>query len=132
MAKRVPPGDQSRRTAQCGATAPVRETHERENCRGRNLLGEASIPAAEEAVIQCGTLLVALVALTRFAVNLDFTSVIDMVVGKNAFLTGSSFKAPAQQERYIRSNTHAFLCSPACGHIGDVPFNLDPSQIAHF
>jgi hypothetical protein len=72
-----------------------------ESCRERNLLDEASTPTAKYTVIQHAALLVALAALARFAVNLDFTRTIEMVVRKNALLAGSPFEAPAQQQRYV-------------------------------
>ena len=100
-----------------------------ESCRERNLPDEASISTAKYTVIRRGALLVALVALARFAVNLDFTRTMGMVVRKYAFLAGSSFKAPLQQRRYVGRNTHAFLCGPTCGRISDVAFDFDRAKL---
>jgi hypothetical protein len=76
--------------------APVHETLERESYRERSRPDQASIAAIEEASIQRGAPIVALVVLAGLAVNLDFGAIIDVVIDKNAFLAGGSFEASAQ------------------------------------
>jgi hypothetical protein len=62
---------------------------------------------------------------------MDVAPIIDMVVDKNAFLAGSSFEAPAQQQRHIGRNRQAFFRGPTGGRVGNIALNFDPSQVAH-
>jgi hypothetical protein len=111
--------------------APVHEIRERESCKERSRPDEASIAASEEASIPRGTLIVALVVFVGLAVNMDFATIIDVVVDKNAFLAGGSFEASAQQQRHIGRDCQTLLRGPLCSRVGNVAFNFDPSQIAH-
>src|SRR5712691_10580234 len=92
---------------------------------------EASTAAAEQAVIQRGAATITLVVLVGLAINMQFAAIVDVIVDKHAFLAGSALEASAQQQGDVRGDRQTFLCGPPRGRIGDIPFDLDSSQVAH-
>ena len=53
------------------------------------------VKAVEELVVQGRAAAIALLVLAGLAINSDYAGVIDVIVGKHAFLAGSTLKASA-------------------------------------